>query len=58
MADRDGKPTANFAAGRHWVTIMEVTHTSPPEKVWEIVIDDKAGGWASYRSERMPSLYP
>ena len=37
---------------------MEVTHDEPAEKVWELVIDDPAGGWASYRVERVPSLYP
>jgi len=44
--------------GRIWVTIAEVTHSDPAEKVWEVVIDDPAVGWASYRGERLPSLYP
>jgi len=34
--------------------IMEVTQTSPPELVWQM---DLAGGF-SYRSYRIPSLYP
>lgn len=57
MHDADGNPTSNFGAAHHWVTITEVTHTTPVEKVWEIVIDDPRSGWASYRAERVPSLY-
>ena len=44
--------------GQVWATIMEVTHTSPAERVWEIVIDDPAVSWIVYRVERMPDLYP
>ena len=40
------------------VLVTEVTHTDPPEKVWEITIDDPAQAWSLYRSVRMPSLYP
>jgi hypothetical protein len=58
MNDANGKATANFAAGHHWVSLVEVTHETPAEKVWEVVIDDPRGGWASYRSERVGSLYP
>ena len=58
MTDANGEPTSNFGGAHHWTTVMEVTHESPAEKVWELVIDDPAGGWASYRVERVPSLYP
>lgn len=58
MSDANGKPTSNFGAGHHWTSIVEVTHETPAEKVWEIVIDDPRGGWASYRAERIASLYP
>lgn len=58
MTDADGKPTSNFAAGHHWVSLVEVTRETPAEKVWEVVIDDPRGGWASYRAERVRSLYP
>jgi len=44
--------------GRLWATYMEVTHTTPAEKVWEVVIDDPTRGWFSYRTDRVPSLYP
>ena len=45
--------------GHHWARIVEVTHTTPAEKVFEVVIDDEAPeGWAVFRAERLPSLYP
>ena len=54
----DGSASASPAGGHHWVTLVEVTHTTPAEKVWEVVIDDPELGWAVYRSERVASLYP
>ena len=58
MTDANGNFTWNFGAAHHWTSVMEVTHDETAEKVWELVIDDPAGGWASYRVERFPSLYP
>ncbi|MEE2778064.1 MAG: aryl-sulfate sulfotransferase [Acidobacteriota bacterium] len=58
LTDKNGEFTTNFGAGHHWTSVMEVTRDSPAEKVWEVVIDDPEGGWASYRIERVPSLYP
>ena len=58
MTDANGEFTTNFGAAHHWTSIKEVIHDSPAEKVWELGIDDPAGGWASYRVERVPSLYP
>jgi arylsulfate sulfotransferase len=43
--------------GHHWISMAEVTHTTPAEKVWEVVIDDPAMSWTSFRAERIPSLY-
>jgi arylsulfate sulfotransferase len=40
------------------LSVVEVTHTMPPEKVWEISIDTPDEGWGAYRTERLPSLYP
>ena len=40
------------------LSIMEVTHSTPAEKLWEISIDTLDGGWGAYRVERVPSLYP
>jgi arylsulfate sulfotransferase len=54
----DGTPGVFGSDGRLWITIAEVTHTDPAEKVWEVVIDDPTTGWSAFRSERVPSLYP
>lgn len=43
---------------RIFLSLLEVTHTMPPEKIWEISIDTPDGGWGAYRAERLPSLYP
>ena len=40
------------------LSVVEVTHTMPPEKIWEIAIDTPDEGWGAYRAERYPSLYP
>ncbi len=56
--DKDGVDTGSFG-DQHWAHIMEVTHTTPAEKVFEIVVQDELpNGWAVYRSERLASLYP
>jgi arylsulfate sulfotransferase len=54
----DGVDTDDLRAGHHWGRVLEVTHTDPPEKVWELRIDNPDSGWAIYRGERLPSLYP
>ena len=42
-----------------WARILEVTHTSPAETVFELVInDDPPTGWRIYRAGRLQSLYP
>ncbi|HUF71919.1 MAG TPA: aryl-sulfate sulfotransferase [Gammaproteobacteria bacterium] len=40
------------------LSMIEVTHETPAEKLWEISIDTVDGGWGAYRAERLPSLYP
>jgi hypothetical protein len=57
IVDKDGKPSINIFAGRHLVRIVEVTHESPATKVWEVMFDDPRMGWATFRSERVASLY-
>ena len=61
VRDKQGDVTDDVRGGHHWARIVEVTHTDPPEKVFELVIDspDRADpiGWAVYRSERLASLY-
>jgi arylsulfate sulfotransferase len=58
VRDADGADTDGVAAGHHWGRVLEVTHTDPSEKVWELRIDNPDSGWAIYRGERLPSLYP
>ena len=42
-----------------WARILEVTHASPAETVFELVMDDEPpNGWRVYRAGRWPSLYP
>ena len=58
IKSKDGKPMSTIFGGHHFARILEVTHDTPSEKVFEIVVDDPAMGWAIYRSQRIPSLYP
>lgn len=44
--------------GRRRAQIFEVTHDTPAEKVFHLVIEEEDVGWGVYRSERIPSLYP
>jgi arylsulfate sulfotransferase len=45
--------------GQRFARILEVTRTTPPEVLFELVIDgDAPRGWSVYRSERLPGLYP
>jgi arylsulfate sulfotransferase len=57
IKDKDGNDTGSFV-GRHWARIIEVTHDTPAQKVFELHIEEPSVGWAIYRSERLPSLYP
>ncbi len=43
---------------QRWARLMEVTHTNPPEKVWELRLQQDDSNWSIYRAERLPSLYP
>jgi len=60
--DENGMPTENVGNSKGAVRLIEVTHTSPAEKVFELSIVDPSPdidfGWQTYRSERLPSLYP
>jgi len=58
VSDASGAPIGE-GAGHNWVRIVEVTHESPAEKVFELFIDDaRPAGWSVFRAERLPSLYP
>jgi hypothetical protein len=60
--DAEGIPSDSIPTSKTSVYIIEVTHTTPGQKVFELSIVDPtpetANGWTTYRSERLPSLYP
>ena len=61
VTDEQGRPTDDLSGGLRWARIVEVTHTTPAEKVFELIIRDEEHpevGWVVYRAERLPSLYP
>jgi arylsulfate sulfotransferase len=62
ITDDSGMPSDSVGTGHCSIRIIEVTHTTPAEKVFDLSIDDNKsefpGGWQSYRAERLPSLYP
>ncbi len=43
---------------QRWARLMEVTHDAPYEKVWEMRLQQDDSGWAIYRADRLPSIYP
>ncbi len=59
--DQAGNPSAGEDT-QSWARVVEVTGTTPAEKVFELVIKDEAAldpaKWKIYRSQKMPSLYP
>jgi arylsulfate sulfotransferase len=57
VTDADG--IAVEPTGRRSARIIEVTHETPSEKVFELVVDAEwdNGGWHVYRAERLSSLY-
>lgn len=57
VRDNDGNVLMFPEQGHNWVTVSEVTHTKPAEKLWELAIDDRRWGVAAFRSERIDSLY-
>jgi len=61
VTDSEGRSRNDLQTGLRWARIVEVTHTTPPEKVFELIIRDESTpevGWVVYRAERLPSLYP
>ena len=57
-----GEPVDSGGGAKVSVRILEVTHTDNPEIVFDLSIIDEseivANGWLTYRSERLPGLYP
>jgi arylsulfate sulfotransferase len=61
VTDSDGRPTNDLQTGLRWARIVEVTHATPPVKVFELIIRDESSpetGWIVYRAERLTGLYP
>jgi hypothetical protein len=60
VRDKEGNVSDDIQGSHHWARIAEVTHASPPQKVFEIVVDapgkEDPTGWAVYRSERLATL--
>lgn len=56
----DGVPNSDLGRGEISIRIVEVTHDSPAEKVFDLVIynSEPTAQVRSYRSERISSLYP
>jgi hypothetical protein len=55
-----GGPGPVAAPGvKRWARIVEVTHTHPAEKVFELILaDEPPAGQAVYRAKHLDSLYP
>lgn len=56
----NGQPSDDVPADHQWARILEVTHTRPARKVFELRIDsgpDSEKGFSVYRSQRLESLY-
>jgi len=62
LEDENGEPSDNAGGSKHSIRIIEVTHDKIAEKVFDLSIEDLTepveNGWQTYRSERLPSLYP
>lgn len=54
-----GVPSADLGLGQLHTRIVEATDDLVPERVFELMLHDPQGGrLITYRSERIPSLYP
>ena len=52
VEDENGEPT-----NHNWARIVELTHTTPAETVFEVVVDDEPPvGWRVYRAQRIPGF--
>ncbi|MBD3672823.1 MAG: aryl-sulfate sulfotransferase [Planctomycetaceae bacterium] len=54
-------PSDKIPSDHQWARILEITHETPAERVWEVRIEspiEKGLGWSVYRSERIPSITP
>jgi arylsulfate sulfotransferase len=55
-----GLPSESHGMGKSHIRVVEVNHNTPAEKVFEVAIYNSTYNsiLASYRSERIPDLYP
>lgn len=54
-------PSDKIPSDHQWARILEITHESPAELLWEIRIEsplEKQVGWSVYRSERISGMTP
>ncbi|MCZ6846418.1 MAG: aryl-sulfate sulfotransferase [Alphaproteobacteria bacterium] len=58
--DPEGRRSANMREHQISVRMVEVTHTTPPKKVFEMVVKDTSTedptSWMAFRAERVPDL--
>ncbi len=56
--DADGHPVASPGKLR-WARVVEVTHTTPAEKIFELhITSEPPMGFHVYRADRIPTLFP
>ena len=55
----NGKPARRDTLPEFWSRVVEVTHTEPAEKVFEVIFrEELPTRWHSYRSQHLANLYP
>ena len=57
-SDPEGNNAGRAPDTQRWARLLEVTHETPSEVVWDMRLQDTGLGWAIYRGERLPALYP
>jgi len=58
---KGGIPSDIIPSDYQWARLLEITHETPAELVWEVKVaspPERKVGWSIYRSERIPSLLP
>jgi hypothetical protein len=62
ITDAEGKPVENAPGARRWARVLELTHTRPARKVFELIVGDESDsgrfGWSIYRSRHVSSMVP
>ena len=57
-SDLEGKNAGRAPDTQRWARLLEVTHETPSEIVWDMRLQDTGLGWAIYRGDRLSTLYP